>query len=87
MDRLEFFLKVLKDHAVRKAKLYDGVDTDMPVDTALRYAVEELGEIATAISRNRYQSAVDECIDLAHCAFLIYVSIENSKGNGMWEGQ
>jgi hypothetical protein len=80
MKLLLFFLDVLKTHAEIKEKLYDGINTDMPVDTALRYATEELGEIATAISRDRYHSAMDECIDLAHCAFLIYKSISESKG-------
>ena len=73
------FLKRLYIHAQRKAKLYDGIDRDMPIDTALRYATEELGEVATAISRDRYNSAMDECIDLAHCAFLIYKSISEKK--------
>jgi len=74
------FLKILEKHAERKAKLYDGINTNMPIDTALRYATEELGEIATAISRDRYHSALDECIDLAHCAFLVYQAIEKNKG-------
>jgi NTP pyrophosphatase (non-canonical NTP hydrolase) len=69
------FLKILEIHSNRKAKLYDGINNDMPVDTALRYAIEELGEVATAISRDRYHSALDECVDLAHCAFLIYQAI------------
>jgi NTP pyrophosphatase (non-canonical NTP hydrolase) len=80
MKLLEFFLKSLKLHAKRKSKLYDGVNTNMPIDTALRYAAEELGEVATAISRDRYHSALDECVDLAHCAFLIYKSISEQKG-------
>lgn len=80
MKLMLFFLELLKIHAERKAKLYDGINTNMPVDTALRYATEELGEVATAISRDRYHSAMDECIDLAHCAFLIYKSISEQKG-------
>ncbi len=72
---IDSFLQILKIHSDRKAKLYDGIDNNMPIDTALRYAIEELGEVATAISRDRYHSAMDECIDLAHCAFLIYQAI------------
>lgn len=75
MKMLKLFLTILKKHAKIKEKLYDGIDTNMSIDTALRYAIEEIGEIATAISRNRYNSAADECIDLAHCAFLIYKAI------------
>ncbi len=70
------FVKRLRRHAKRKAKLYDGIDRDMPIDTALRYANEELGEIATAITRDRWNSAKDECIDLAHCAMLISFAID-----------
>lgn len=80
MKLLLLFLQALKLHAQRKAKLYDGIDRDMPIDTALRYATEELGEVATAISRDRYHSAMDECIDLAHCAFLIFKAISEQKG-------
>lgn len=80
MKPILFFLDALKRHAERKAELYDGVNKNMPIDTALRYATEELGEVATAITRERYQSASDECIDLAHCAFLIYKSISENKG-------
>lgn len=80
MKLLYLFLKALQLHAERKAKLYDGINTNIPIDTALRYATEELGEVATAISRDRYHSAMDECIDLAHCAFLIFKSISEQKG-------
>jgi hypothetical protein len=77
--RLKSFLRVLEVHTGNKAKLYDGINANMPVDTALRYAIEELGEVATAINRDRFLSALDECIDLAHCAFLIYQAICKQK--------
>lgn len=76
---LTHFLKILETHAQRKAKLYDGIDTDMPIDTALRYAIEELGEVATALSRDRFHSAMDECVDLAHCSYLIYQALEKRE--------
>jgi len=79
MMKIKKFLKRLEIHSERKAKLYDGIDTNMPIDTALRYAAEELGEVATAISRDRFNSAKDECIDLAHCAYLIYLAIERDS--------
>lgn len=79
MLEVDEFLNKLRKHTVRKAQLYDGVNKDMSVDTALRYAIEELGEVATSITRDRHQSILDECIDLAHCAFLIYKSEKNKK--------
>lgn len=76
MTTIRDFVEKLVIHAERKAILYDGVGNDMPVDTALRYAIEEIGEVATDISRDRIQGAKDECIDLAHCAMLIYFALE-----------
>jgi|WetSurMetagenome_2_1015567.scaffolds.fasta_scaffold612527_2 hypothetical protein len=79
MDLLEEFISRLREHAIKKAKLYDGIDTNMPIDTALRYTIEELGEVATAVTRDRFHSAMDECIDLAHCSFLTYKSISEKE--------
>lgn len=66
----------LKEHAFRKAKLYDGVDNVMSADEALRYAAEELGEVAAEITRHRWFACQAETIDLAHCAMLVYIAIE-----------
>lgn len=73
------FLKRLYINTKRKAELYDGVNKNIAIDTTLRLATEELGEVATAITRERWNSAMDECIDLAHCAFLIYKSVYDNK--------
>jgi NTP pyrophosphatase (non-canonical NTP hydrolase) len=70
------FLSKLKSHAQRKAKLYDGIDNNMPVDTALRYLIEEVGEIATEISRERLSTAVNETLDVAHCAMLVCFALQ-----------
>lgn len=80
-DELEYFLQRLGKHTRRKALLYDGINNNMSVDAALRYATEELGEVATAITRDRYNSAKDECIDLAHCAILIYLALKRMETN------
>ncbi len=73
--KIKQFIKLLKKHCKRKAKLYDGIDRDMPPDVALRYAIEELGEVSTDISRLRFMDARYECIDVAHCAVLIFLSV------------
>ena len=78
---LDSFLLNLEFQSQRKAKLYDGINRDMSVDTALRYLVEELGEVSQEITRDRLQSAMDECIDLAHCVFLLYLAIWKLKKN------
>lgn len=74
MDILKKFLIRLYRHTIRKDNLYDG-NSNMSIDEALRYATEELGEVATSITRERYSTTLDECIDLAHCAFLIYRAV------------
>ncbi len=71
MTKIKSFCTQLEKHTKRKANLYDGFNNNMHPDYALRLATEELGEIASAITRDRLGLAEKECIDLAHCAFLI----------------
>ena len=78
------FLYKLQVHANRKALLYDGVEatdrvSENNVDFYLRLATEELGEIASAITRERYNLAEEECLDLAHCAMLIAMHLDQRK--------
>lgn len=70
------FCKKLIGHAKRKAKLYDGINNNMPIDTALRYLIEEVGEVATEISRDRLSAAINETIDVAYCAMLVCFAIQ-----------
>lgn len=83
---LEFaqeFCESLLATAKRKFELYDGIQSagrgtgGMSIDFALKFAIEELGEIASALNRNRLNLAQEECIDLAHCAMLIAFAIKN----------
>lgn len=69
---LNEFLDRVRKQTERKAELYDGVNKGMTLDRALTVAAEELGEVASAITRERIHSIKDESIDLAHCALLIY---------------
>lgn len=75
IELLEQFANMLIATGKRKASLYDGINCNRSVDEMLRFAVEELGEVSSAITRNRTQLAKDECLDLAHCAFLIYMAL------------
>jgi NTP pyrophosphatase (non-canonical NTP hydrolase) len=72
MNYLDEFLALVERQTFRKDLLYDGVQGSRSLDEMFRYAVEELGEVSGAVTRERWQLAVAECIDLAHCAFLIY---------------
>lgn len=78
MNELEYskyFTEALSHHAERKFTLYDGINSSHPIDAALRFASEELGEVATAITRERWMQAEAECIDLAHTAMLVALAI------------
>jgi len=80
-QHLESFCNELKHQAKRRQQLYDGYNNatgfdkdDFKLITAM---VEELGEIASAIIRERPEAAKAECIDLAHCCFLLYCKLSN----------
>jgi hypothetical protein len=85
-EEIEFidkFVEWLKQQAIRKAELYDGIKVanriDSNVDFFVRYAIEELGEVSAAITRDRFELAKSECIDLAHIAMLIALAIERNE--------
>lgn len=83
LEFAEKFCNSLLRTAKRKFELYDGIQSagrganEISTDYALRFATEELGEIASALNRNRLSLAQEECIDLAHCAMLIAFAIES----------
>ncbi len=81
----EEFIEMLTPHRKRKIeKNFDGPNIDMSLDQALRLAIEELGEVASAITRDRLVLAKSECIDLAQCAYLIYLSLKRQEdSNGL----
>ena len=72
MKTLAQFMGKLDRHARRKAVLYDGINVSLTPQEALIFATEELGEVAGALTRERWELAMAECLDVAHCAFLIY---------------
>lgn len=72
MNDLEEFLEWIARQAVRKDELYDGVQNARQLDEVMRFTIEELGEVSSAITRERWELAKAECVDLAHCAFLLY---------------
>lgn len=80
---VDFFCEKLSTHARRKAALYDGVETanrkDMDVSFFLLCATEELGEIASALIRERHSLALEECVDLAHTALLIAFALQSKS--------
>jgi hypothetical protein len=79
IEEIDEFVNRLKTQAIRKSQLYDGINNHNSPDECLRYAIEELGEIATAMTRERINSAMDECFDLAHCAMLLWLSLKQNR--------
>lgn len=76
-EQIKIFVSIFERQANRKAEEnYDGMTNIMSMDKALRLSIEELGEVSTAITRERYISAMYECLDVAHCAFLMWLSIK-----------
>lgn len=75
LDVFDTFVDKLRHQGLRKCKLYDGSNKELSVDTTLRYALEELGEISSAITRERFELAECECIDAAHTIFLVYLAL------------
>lgn len=73
---LRVFLEKVEEQGKRKAELYDGINTSSTLDRTLRLLTEEIGEVASAVTRDRFQLAKVECIDVAHCAFLVYLALE-----------
>jgi len=51
-------------------------------DAWLRCACQELGQIAEALGKERYELAAAECLDLAHVAMLLWCSLQPGKGQG-----
>ena len=78
-ENLELFTEWLKKHTRHKAELYDGWNSKRSIDEFMRFAVEELGEVSSAVTRERWELAMAECIDLAHCAFLIFDKIKQES--------
>lgn len=78
-------LKKVQKQMERKKKLYDGFNSlskdtvDQSISRFMMSITEEHGEVASALIRERYQSALDETIDIIHSAILLYLAIEKKK--------
>lgn len=70
------FIKALERHVEQKSSLYDGITKLKDRSRHLMFIAEEAGEVASALLRNRPYSAVAECLDLAHSALLLAVSLD-----------
>jgi len=73
----ELFCNRLYAHAERKAKLYDGIQrTRVNTHEYVTIMTEELGEVASALIRERIPNVIAECLDLAHTAMLMVYRLD-----------
>ncbi len=76
MTAIQEFLALVDKQAENKKDLYDGYNSSwMNQNNAIVCLVEEVGEVADASLRKRYLLAMAECVDVAHCAFLVWNEI------------
>ena len=77
------FCEKLKHQSIRRTQLYDGYNQSTGTDADLfkltTMITEELGEVSSHVIRERYEAAKAECIDIAHCVFLLYVALNNKN--------
>ena len=82
-DQIDVFISLffdeVKKQIIRKQYLYDGynnvTNSKNDIDYSLRYLMEESGEIASAITRERFELAKNECIDVAQTVFMLWVKL------------
>lgn len=74
----EEFVEALKRQIRRKSQLRDGQDASMDHNPYywLSSIIEEVGEVATDLNRQRHAGAVQECLDVAHSAMLLAVRLD-----------
>lgn len=70
------FMSAMKRQAHRKEKLYDGLNQARSSEFWMTCLAEETGEVAAALIRSRKYNAVAECLDLAHTAMLLAISLD-----------
>lgn len=73
-------LEKLRRQAERKRKYPDGLDSIRDPGQAIQrftfLAIEELGEVSSALTRSRLELAKAECIDVMHAVLMLYLAIE-----------
>ena len=77
IEKAKIFCDRLLAHAINKARLYDGLNLDVSPEQCLQLITEEVGEVASALNRNRRALVKEEAIDVAHTAMLLYISSDN----------
>lgn len=80
IELFDLFAAKLRLRTERKASLYNGVNRDLSYDCGVRFAREGLCEIVSALACERFELAKAECLDLAHSAFLIYLTLNKKDG-------
>ena len=74
------FLERLGMQALRRGLSNGCPASSAQPDAWLRCACQELGQVAEALGRERYELAAAECMDLAQAAMLLWCSLQPGKG-------
>ena len=72
----EKFVDALKRQIEEKSFFADGVETALESEKILINIAEELGEASSDFLRGRMYGAVSECVDIAHSAMLLAISLD-----------
>lgn len=75
-DRAQLFIEALERQVQRKSWMRDGIETSGEPLRILADIAEELGEVATDLSRERYYGAIAECVDVAHAALRLAIALD-----------
>lgn len=81
MDNQELaalFVSALERQIKRKSWMRDGLNgTQGEPFVILASITEEVGEVATDLTRERYYGAVAECVDVAHAAMRLAITLDS----------
>jgi len=75
-ERADLFLSALARLVQRKMWMPDGIEASIEPWYILGNITEELGEVATDLTRQRYYGAIAECVDVAHAALRLAITLD-----------
>ena len=77
-ERATEFVLALERQVKTKSQMRDGIEADLDPWVMIASIAEELGEVASDFQRGRDHGAIAECIDVAHSALLLAITIDKN---------
>lgn len=75
-DLAKIFVDALARQVIRKSQMKDGINHDLSPLRLIASVAEELGEASSDLVRERYYGVVAECVDIAHSALLLAITLD-----------